>query len=73
MQLHVVDMDEIPDKPILVDPSGFVDLPLAGRMEASGKTLEQFKAALAAKLSRYITDPRITINLVDDQSQHLAR
>ncbi len=72
MQLHVVDMDEIPDKPILVDPSGFVDLPLAGRMEASGKTLEEFKAALAAKLSRYITDPRITINLVDDQSRPVS-
>ena len=47
--LHVADMDEISDKPLRVDPGGFVDLPLAGRMEVSGLSLEQLKSELKAK------------------------
>ncbi len=70
--LHVVDMDEIPDKPIRIDPSGFIDLPLAGRVEASGLTVEQLKVALAAKLERYISTPHISINLTDDQSRPVS-
>lgn len=70
--LHVVDLDEIPDRPLRIDPNGFIDLPLAGRVEASGLTLEQLKTALAAKLSRYIEDPRISINLTDNQSRPVS-
>ncbi len=70
--LRVVDMDEMPDKPIRIDPNGYIDLPLAGRVEASGLTVEQLKEALAVKLSRYITSPRITVNLTDDQSRPVS-
>ena len=70
--LHVVDLDEIPEKPIRIDPSGFIDLPLAGRVEASGQTVEQLKAALAIKLAKYISAPRISINLTDDQSRPVS-
>ena len=70
--LHVVDLDEIPEKPIRIDPSGFIDLPLAGRMEASGQTVEQLKVSLAAKLAKYISNPRISINLTDDQSRPVS-
>ncbi len=70
--LHVVDMEEIPDKPIRIDPSGFIDLPLAGRVEASGRTVDQLKADLTAKLSRYISSPHISVNLTDDQSRPVS-
>ena len=70
--LHVVDMEEMPDKPIRIDPSGYIDLPLAGRVEASGLTVEELKAALAGKLARYISSPRITINLTDDESRPVS-
>jgi polysaccharide export outer membrane protein len=70
--LHVVDLDEIPEKSIRIDPSGFIDLPLAGRVEASGLTVEQLKASLAAKLAKYISAPHISINLTDDQSRPVS-
>ncbi len=72
INLHVTDMDDIPDRPIRVDPSGFVDLPMAGRIEAAGLTLEQLKAELATKLSKYITTPEISINLADSGSQPVS-
>ena len=70
--LHVVDLDDIPATPIRIDPNGFIDLPLAGRVQASGLTIEQLKTLLAAKLSRYITSPNITINLTDGQSSPVS-
>src|ERR1022692_2166437 len=63
--LHVIDMAEISDKPIRIDPNGFVDIPLAGRFHASGMSLEQFKAEVAGRLSKYITNPQISASLVD--------
>ena len=70
--LHVIDMDEISDKPIRIDPNGFVDIPLAGRFHASGLTLEQFKAELATRLSKYITNPHISVNLAEDDSRPVS-
>jgi polysaccharide biosynthesis/export protein len=70
--LHVIDMDEISDKPIRIDPNGFVDIPLAGRFHASGLTLEQFKAELATRLSKYITNPPISVNLAEDDSRPVS-
>lgn len=70
--LHVVDMDEISDKPFRIDASGFLDLPLIGRVEAAGLSTEQFKAILAAKLGRYIHDPQIAVNLTDNQNRTVS-
>jgi polysaccharide export outer membrane protein len=70
--LHVIDLEEISEKPVRIDPNGFVDIPLAGRFHASGMSLEQFKAELATRLSKYITNPQISANLVDDQSRPVS-
>ena len=70
--LHVTDMEEISDKPIRVGPNGYVDLPLAGQVQASGLTLAQFKEELSAKLSKYITSPEISVNLTQSGSQPVS-
>jgi len=72
LTLRITDMEEISDKPIRVDPSGFVDLPLAGRIQAAGLTLDQFKTDLGQKLGKYITSPEIAVNLVDSGSQPVS-
>jgi polysaccharide export outer membrane protein len=70
--LRVVDMEEISDKPLRIDPNGFIDLPMVGRVQASGLTVEQLKAELASKLSKYINKPQISINLTDNQSRPVS-
>lgn len=70
--LHVQDLEEITDKPVRVDPGGFVDLPLAGRIEVAGLTLEEFKAQLAGKLSKYINSPSISINLLESGNEPVS-
>jgi polysaccharide export outer membrane protein len=72
LTLRVTDMEEISDKAIRIDPSGFVDLPLAGRIQAAGLTLGQFKSELATKLGKYITSPEIAVNLSDSGSQPVS-
>ena len=70
--LHVADMDDIPDRPIRIDPNGDIDLPLAGRVQAAGLTIYQLKAELQSKLSKYIDSPQISINLSEGLSRPVS-
>jgi polysaccharide export outer membrane protein len=71
--VHVVDMeDEIPDKPVRIDPNGDVDIPLAGRFHASGLTLDQFKTELVSRLAKYVNNPRVTVNLTEERSRSVT-
>ncbi len=72
LTIRVVDMDEYTDRAVRIDPNGFVDLPMIGRMQASGLTIDQLKDALSTKLSRYIHAPQVTLNLSDNQNQTVS-
>lgn len=72
ISLHVVDLDDIPSQAVRIDPNGFIDLPLVGRVEAGGLTIEQLRDQLRTKLSKYISSPQISINLVDNQSRSVS-
>lgn len=70
--IHVTDLDDISDKPLRIDPNGGIDLPLAGRVQAAGFSLDALKLELKSKLSKYITNPEISINLVASDSQPVS-
>ena len=70
--LHVSDVEEITDKPVRIDPSGFIDLPLAGRIQAAGLTLDQLKEKLSDKFIKYVTSPAVTVNVADSGSQPVS-
>lgn len=70
--IRVVDMEEFTDRSVRIDPNGFVDLPMVGRIEASGLTIDQLKDTLSTKLSRYISSPQITLNLSENQNQTVS-
>ncbi len=70
--LHVADMDEIGDKTIRIDPDGNLDLPMVGIVHAAGLTPSELKAELTSKLSRYITDPQVTVNVIENASRPVS-
>lgn len=70
--IRVVDMEEFSDRAVRIDPNGFVDLPMIGRIQASGLTIDQFKDTLSTKLSRYINAPQVTLNLSENQNQTVS-
>ena len=51
------------DSSFLVRPDGKVDFPLVGSIDTTGKTVAQFTQELKTRLSEYIVNPDITINI----------
>lgn len=56
-------------KTVPVRSDGKISLPLAGEMQASGKTPRQLEQDLAGKLKSYISDPEVTVIVEQIKSQ----
>lgn len=69
VKIWALGVDEISDKPVRIDTSGYVDLPLIGRVQAAGMSVEQFEAVLLKRLQSEVKDPRVSVELVDFGSQ----
>jgi polysaccharide biosynthesis/export protein len=65
-------MEEIPATPLRVDPSGYVDLPLLGRIRASGLSLDQFKETLSTALAKEVRQPQVSVEIADFGSQPVS-
>ena len=50
---------------VLVQPDGKISFPLAGQVQAQGKTVEEIRADITTRLARYIPDLVVTV-LVDE-------
>jgi polysaccharide biosynthesis/export protein len=72
LSVHVVDLDDISEKPVRIDPNGYIELPLVGRLHAAGLTVEQLRTALARQAAKYINSPQITINVLEYRSQPVS-
>ena len=72
ISIHVVDLEDVSDKPVRIDPNGFIELPLVGRIHAAGQTVEQLRGALTVRLAKYIESPQITISVLDYRSQPVS-
>lgn len=67
-----VDVFNIPDlsREMQVDASGRIAMPLAGTLDARGKTAEELARAIEAALrARYVRNPEVTINIRNSVSQ----
>jgi protein involved in polysaccharide export with SLBB domain len=50
----------------LIDPSGYVSLPLAGTVKAAGLTPDQLERNLEKQFgSKYLTNPKVTVEVVE--------
>ncbi len=72
ISVRVLDADEIGDKALRIDMSGFIRLPMAGRVKASGLTAEQLEAAIADRLREFIKDPDVAVSIVEFRSQPVS-
>ena len=52
------------EREILIRPDGGLSFPLVGDVIARGKSVDELRAEIAAKLDRYIPDPVVTVTLV---------
>lgn len=67
-----VDIFGLPDlsREVQVDASGRIQMPLAGTIDARGKTAEELSRTIEVALrQRYVRDPQVTINIKSSVSQ----
>lgn len=72
LTIHVVDLSDISDKPVRIDPNGYLELPLLGRVRAAGLSVESLRDVLAERAARYIESPQITINVTEYRSRPVS-
>ena len=49
----------------IVDSEGNIDFPVLGKLDASGKTLVEFKDNLRARMTRYVINPTVNVRLAN--------
>lgn len=68
--IDVFGVEELSDKEVQTDASGRISFPLAGIVEASGRTPAEVELEIESRLrNRYIRDPQVTVNLKETVSQ----
>jgi polysaccharide export outer membrane protein len=72
VSVRVTDSQDIPEKPIRVDPDGQIALPMIGRMEASRRSVEELERDITTRLKTYIIDPHVSVNVTDFASQPVS-
>lgn len=67
-----IDVFGLPElsRTVQADASGRISLPLAGELEAAGRTPAELSRVIAERLrARYVRNPQVAVNLVDTVSQ----
>ena len=70
--IRVVDIEEVPDKPVRIDMRGNINLPIVGRIHAGGLTVEQLEAELVEKFAAVLQTPTATVFVAEFRSQPVS-
>lgn len=70
--LRGLDADETGEKPVRIDGSGQIRLPLVGRIKASGLTAEQLENEIAERLKEFVKEPEVTVSIAEFRSQPVS-
>jgi len=72
INVHVRNLEEIPDKPYAVDEGGFVYLPVTGQVQVGGMTAAEVVVLLSQVLKRYLVEPDVTVSITAFHSQPIT-
>jgi polysaccharide biosynthesis/export protein len=67
--LHVT---EIGERPVRIDESGAVYLPLIGRVAAAGRTTRELAREIETKLDQYIREPQVSVEVTEVRSRPVS-
>jgi polysaccharide export outer membrane protein len=70
--VRVVNFEEISDKPIAIDLSGCIHLPMVGQVPVSGLTVEQVGSEIAKRLEVYVKRPDVSVSVTEFRSQPVS-
>lgn len=67
--IRAFEMEEIGERPVLIDGDGNINVPVVGVIHAAGLKVSQLEASLIVALKKYVKEPRVTINIVQFRSE----
>ncbi len=70
--VRVLDLEEIPNEPVRVDRAGYIRLPVAGRVLAEGRTVEELADAIQPLLKDYLLDPQVTVSVAEFRARPVS-
>ena len=72
LEVSVLDMEEIGKFPFRVDMRGNINLPVAGRIEAGGLTVDQLEVKITDRLKSHLRKPDVTVSIKEMHSQPIS-
>ncbi len=72
IKVWAMGVEEIAKDPYRIDPTGFVDLPVVGRVAAGGATISELRAVLLKTLARTVRNPQVSVDVVEFGSQPVS-
>ena len=72
VRIWALGLEEISDKPVRIDPSGYINLPILGRIHAAGLTTDQFISELKQRLAKEVRQPQVSVDIVEFGSQPVS-
>jgi len=72
IQIQVLNVPEISEKSIRLDPAGDINLPMVGRLHAAGLTAEQVELELGKRLKVYLEQPDVAVSVAEFHSQPVS-
>ncbi len=70
--IRALEISEISDKPVQIDASGYIRLPMLGRVKAAGLTPAQLESAIAERLKAYVLEPEVSVSVTQFRSQPVS-
>lgn len=72
LSIDVYGTEDLKRERIEVDGSGQVQFPFAGTLQAGGKTPKELAEVITARISKYVRDPQVTVNLIEATSSAIT-
>jgi polysaccharide export outer membrane protein len=67
--IRAFEVEEINEKPFRIDSDGFLNLPLVGKVKASGLGVTELETELVNRLKTYVRNPQVIITVVQYRSE----
>src|SRR5260370_22484639 len=72
VSVNLRDVKEIDFKPVRIDSAGNIQLHYVGKLKAAGLTVEELAKFIAARLTDFVNDPVVTVEVTDFGSQPVS-
>lgn len=72
LRISVPAIDQLTNRTVRVDENGTIDLPLAGQLDASGRSEQEVREELVRRLHKYMKHPQVAVFVNHYRSREVA-